>query len=56
MTRTESANKYNAAKTVTILIRINKLTEYDILDHLQSKPNKNGYIKNLIKQDIIGSQ
>ncbi len=45
-------NKYNKAHTTSIAIRIMNNTEQDIIDKLNSVPNKAGYIKELIRKDI----
>lgn len=38
------------AKYVTL--KLNKNTDKDILEYLNTLDNKNGYLKNLIRQDI----
>lgn len=38
------------AKYVTL--KLNKNTDKDILEYLDALDNKNGYLKNLIRQDI----
>ena len=45
-------NKYNQANTVQVIIRLNKKTDADIIEKLQSVDNKAGYIKALIRKDI----
>ncbi len=47
-------NRYNRAHTVSVAIRLMKNTEQDIITKLDSVPNKAGYIKQLIRQDIAG--
>lgn len=44
--------KYDAANTIQFKIKLNKTTDADIVKHLQGQNNKQGYIKNLILQDI----
>ena len=44
--------KYDAKHTRKIMLKLNKVTDADILDKLDSVPNKQGYIKALIKADI----
>lgn len=44
--------KYNKEMTSSILIRISKITEADLLEKLNSVDNKAGYIKRLIREDI----
>ena len=45
-------DRYHKAHTVSIAIRLMKNTEQDIIQKLDSVPNKAGYIKQLIRQDI----
>ena len=44
--------RYNKQNTVSIAIRLMKNTEQDIIQKLDSVPNKAGYIKSLIRSDI----
>ena len=44
--------KYEKEKTTSLNIRLINNTEQDIIEKLASVPNKSGYIKNLIRQDI----
>ena len=45
-------DRYHKAHTVSLTIRLMKNTEQDILERLDSVPNKDGYIKALIRADI----
>lgn len=47
-----AARKYDAAHTVQVKMKLNKKTDADILDKLDSVPNKQGYIKGLIREDL----
>lgn len=47
-----AAHKYNKANTVQVPIRLNKNTDADILEHLDSVQSKQGYIKELIRRDM----
>lgn len=47
--------KYNRDKTITVNLRLVKSTETDIIEKLLSEPNKSGYIKRLIREDIARS-
>ena len=49
-------DRYHKAHTVSIAIRFMRNTEQDLLDKLDSVPNKAGYIKSLIHQDIASEQ
>lgn len=44
--------RYDKENTQQILLKLNKVTDADILDRLHSVRNKQGYIKKLIRQDI----
>lgn len=43
--------KYEKEKTRSIHLKFNLLTDADILDWLDTRDNKQGYIKELIRQD-----
>ena len=45
-------DRYNKAKTTTVLLRLNKATDADVINALEQQPNKSGYIKALIRADI----
>lgn len=47
-----AAAKYQAAHIKQVLIKLNDRTDPDILAHLESIPNVQGYIKALIRADI----
>lgn len=44
--------KYDAANTTGVYLKLNLKTDSDILEKLSSVPNRQGYIKQLIRQDI----
>lgn len=44
--------KYDKENTVQFRMKLNLKTDKDILDRLASVPNKQGYIKALIRADI----
>lgn len=49
----KASNKYDKENTKNINLRLNKKTDKDILDFLETvQPSKMGYIKNLIRKDI----
>lgn len=50
--RIKANNKYNAAHTKIIPVRLNLTLDKDILDHLEKKESVAGYIKELIRADI----
>ena len=44
--------KYDAENTKSFLLKLNKKTDADILEWLNQQPNKQGYIKSLIRNDM----
>lgn len=44
--------EYNQTNTTRIPINLNNITDQDILDHLATVPNRQGYIKDLIRKDM----
>lgn len=48
-TRYESQSKYDNNNTVRIGLKLNKNTDADILESLESKPSKQGFIKEAIR-------
>ena len=53
--RRRAQYKYNKAHTKQITLRLNKRTDADIIEHLQGLGNKQGYIKRLIRLDMLQS-
>lgn len=49
-----SSMKYDKDNTKRVFIKLNKNTDKDILEKLDNVPNKQGYIKELIRSDIKG--
>jgi hypothetical protein len=52
----KAIKKYNKEKTKTMTIRFMLGTEADLLSFVNSKPNKAGYIKGLIRADMAGGK
>ena len=48
----ERQTRYNKANTTTVLLRLNKRTDADIIGRLQEVGNKQGYVKTLIRRDM----
>ena len=44
--------KYDKENTKRVFIKLNKITDKDILDYLDGITNKQGYIKELIRKDM----
>lgn len=44
--------EYDKANTQRVSVKLNKTHDADILEHLEKQPNKQGYIKALIRADI----
>lgn len=48
----KAINKYNKANTKIYPVRLNFITDKEIIEKLESVESKQGYIKDLIRQDI----
>ena len=48
--------KYDKTNTVQVILKLNKNTDGDILDKLRAVPNRQGYIKSLIREDLKNSR
>lgn len=44
--------KYEAENTRQVHLKLNRRTDKDVLEKLDSVPNKQGYIKELIRADM----
>lgn len=49
-----AAIRYNRANVKQVKMNLNLKTDADILEHLATVGNVQGYIKNLIRQDMRG--
>lgn len=49
---TERQARYDAANTAQVKLKLNLITDADILTHLTQQDSKQGYIKALIRADI----
>lgn len=47
-----SQQRYDAANTTQVKLKLNTTTDADILAHLAAQGNKQGYIKALIRKDM----
>ena len=52
--RVRASIKYNEVNVKQIKMNLNLKTDADILEHLATVGNVQGYIKNLIRQDMRG--
>ena len=52
--RSRASMKYNDQNVKQFKIALNKKTDADIIERLEAVPNKQGYIKKLIREDIHG--
>lgn len=52
MADSRAKRQWDAANTRIITIKLNNKTDADIIARLTTVDNKNGYIKQLIRQDI----
>ena len=48
----KAKEKYDARTAVQVHLKLNMITDKDILEKLESVENKQGYIKNLIRNDL----
>ena len=44
--------KYNKETYKFTTFKLNKTTEADLIKHLEAQPNKQGYLRELIKKDL----
>ena len=51
----EAQSRYDRANTQGVLLKLNKKTDADILAKLEESENKQGYIKSLIRKDLLGN-
>ena len=51
MGKYEAQARYDKENTIRFTIKLNKKTEADIIEKLNSVDNKQGYIKRLIRED-----
>lgn len=51
MGKYKAQEKYDKANTVQVRLKLNKKTDADIIEKLDSVDNKQGYIKTLIRKD-----
>lgn len=53
LTRKETPQeRYDRKNRVAVILKLNKKTDCDILEKLAAVPNKQGYIKQLIRADL----
>lgn len=45
--------KYDRENTKQLMLKLNVNTDSDILNWLEDQPNKQGYIKDLIRTDMV---
>lgn len=50
--RKKASSKYKKLNTKNISLRFYINTEQDLITHLEKQPNKQGYIKKLIREDM----
>ena len=47
-----AVRKYDAANTKQVHLKLNRKTDVEIIEHLDKQKNVQGYIKDLIRQDM----
>ena len=55
LSRSEISSRYDATHSKTYSIKLNLEYDADIIAKLDTVPNRQSYIKQLIRQDISGS-
>lgn len=50
--RTRASMKYDAKNTIKFTVKLNKKTDKELIEQMESVSNKSGYIKGLIRKDI----
>ena len=48
----EAVKKYERKNVTQIKFSFNNVTDKDIIEHIKSQKNKQGYIKQLIREDM----
>lgn len=48
----KASAKYDAKMTTGLYLKLNKKTDADIIDKLSEVPNKQGYVKQAIRNEI----
>lgn len=48
----EAVKKYERSNVTQIKFSFNNVTDKDIIEHIKSQKNKQGYIKQLIREDM----
>lgn len=51
MGKYEAQERYSRENTIQVKLKLNKKTDADIIEKLNSVDNKQGYIKRLIRED-----
>lgn len=49
----QASKKYDKAHTKNLCLKLNIETDKDILEHLKLQDNVQGYIKSLIRKDLM---
>lgn len=52
----KASAKYDKVNTKSIFLKLNIKTDADVLQYLETVGNKQGYIKELIRKDMNGSE
>ena len=48
----KAQKKYDAENTLQVHLKLNRRTDEDVLEKLDSVPDKQGYVKRLIRADL----
>ena len=50
--RKRATAKYDKTHTKQVMLKLNLVTDADVIERLDTVPNRQGYIKKLIREDI----
>ena len=56
MPSTKAQNEWIKANRILKAVNLSKLTDQDIIQHIATKPSFQGYVKQLIREDIQREQ
>ena len=51
-----AVEKYNRTHVIQIVLKLNRTTDADIIERLDTMDSKQGYIKRLIREDMKGRE
>lgn len=52
----DAQSRYDKKNTVSYSMKLNKNTDADLINHMDKKENKQGYLKTLVVHDMINKK